>query len=541
VGDFMLAFDANTGDGEDGPVAMARRWVGGLAIERKCLDDIVCRSAERGEGPHFRQERQLRFSGIKYPCFLIEGDLSNTDKIRPNVGQGRELESLERLDVIQSREELLGYMCGITCRNFGRHRVSVLHTTTSMETAIMLAALSVVMADEYEGIERAKLKEVSMATLHKHWHGIARNKRGASLVEKLTANNLATGDAIHRIQRRFGDEAGLCAAYDNCSGDVQGELLLKDLSLCASNMCDEAEARDSGPAGVTAGERIHCSQNIFCALRRAHSASVVSSYSAKRCVVRMSASMAKTLDNLKGCGSYVHATVDPDPLWCADADFQSWLPWSKVTVEESWTGGSRRSGALFFVCVPGTVVVETLAAAFDALDAATIKSRLGGRDSRVFELSMVMAAWASIRQRFSPALQGAIAAEEALGYCPQVVILLDNLGRGSGKIGACGRLKTVHAQASSEPTLESSWEEQEGAAAAPCVYLGKATGPSISLSAATFITSQLSWVVNLFLTVAPLKLGYQIFHTNTATPVIEVVATFICVFYKQALLPYAVV
>ena len=33
----------------------AGRWLAGAVMERKTLKDIITRSADKGEGPHFRQ------------------------------------------------------------------------------------------------------------------------------------------------------------------------------------------------------------------------------------------------------------------------------------------------------------------------------------------------------------------------------------------------------------------------------------------------------------------------------------------------------
>ena len=567
VGDFMLVLDA-TGDADaDGQTAALRalqRWEAGIAIERKCIDDIVGRSSEPGEGPHFRQERTLRFSGIRHPLFLIEGDIHLAERCSPNTSGCAE-RCLQRLDVIQGRAELLRFMCGIACRNFGRNRVLILNPCTTVDTAILLAALAVVAANEHDDKQLAcggssAERRMSLAALQKHWAGRTRNGRQDDLRNFLStlssttvpASSSASSagvslDLVHRIERRFGDISSLLKAYYSCSSHVHAHHLLSDLSLCASNCCDEVSGKDDflGDKEMQEG-----SFKIYNAMIQrptdAATPVITRGVKSRQTHVALCREMNTAMDDLSGFSDYVVPVVLMDLGSTRDADIAP-FPWCRIITEDRGVPGSRRrSGAIFLVAVSGDTVIEALAAAHDKLRVQrgphncnwSSENSSSMKERRAFEMSVAEEAWTGIRSRYRADMAASIAREEQLGMCPQVAVLLDCLGGSNGRTGACGRLKTRFNALSC--ALHQHVEDRggEGHPEIGGIKLQNSSSVTISHEAARFLSIDLGWVVNLFVALAVMKHEYLVYHTSGSTPINEVVATFICEMQRQALLTY---
>jgi hypothetical protein len=166
------------------------KWLAGLVIERKSLADIITGSATAsgvsaitgskksasvlqardgesdcdadandvdggagglesfGDARHFRQERNLRFSGLPATAMLIEGRLTKCVHLQPLTRSSDPEKDLKHADVIDSPESLLRYMCACICRNVPPlHRVFVLHTEQFCHTSLLLAAFTAVLND----------------------------------------------------------------------------------------------------------------------------------------------------------------------------------------------------------------------------------------------------------------------------------------------------------------------------------------------------------------------------------------------------------
>lgn len=540
VGDFLLAFTDSTDE---------HQWVANMAIERKCINDIVSRSAEAGEGPHFRQERNLRFSGLKYSCFLIEGDINQTNRTKPLTSQGYEQQNLQRLDVIQDSADLLAYICGIVCRNFGKYRVKVLHTIVAMETSNLLAALTVVAADELERIHANNSKSLKLPTLssfQKYWHGKPRNSRQEKFTNDLDGIGIGS-DTVHRIERRFGDADGLLSAYDLCPSKISKQLLLSDITLSACNICEEAQEKDEcvGRAELQK-DSLQVAQHVLMESNNGYDLFISNDSPRIEREVNMvlSQSMFDYMDQMTGFPSNVKSTVVSE----SEVSHGSY-PWCELSIigglgalQDIMPGTKRYSAPIYFVSIPGFDVIEALAKAFDEI--FINQESCKGKD---FELKLARLAWDKVKNKMAFMLKNKFHNAVTEKRYPQMVVIIDNLGRGSGLIGACGRLKNVFAakvhasdsfreeavaRSSSSSSSSSLNNDDESI---HTVKLDKNRHP-MSVAAARYLTSQLSWIVNLTVAIAQLELDYQILHSTVACPTKEIISMFLVEYPKQALL-----
>lgn len=558
MGDFMLALvEEDHNSSRNSRADQSKRWVAEVAIERKCIDDIVSRSAE-SEGPHFRQERNLRNSLLKYPCFLIEGDVNHTDRSAPRVPQGFEDQYLEqRLDIIHNREELLGYMCGIVSRNYGTHKVMLLQTSNPVESSIMLAAISVIVADEFDRLLASSLvpKLPELTRFQKYWNGKVRNGRQDLFAGDLECENIST-HMVQRIERRFGESHALDYVYQQlCQTEANRKLLLTDLSLSASNLRDEVIERDQDFI-VNDVSSIRSESKKIAELRLS-SMSLSSSASQDfwispdkweiqhGTVVYHNTAFDKLTDSMKGYADFVsHRIVDstqssPEELselaWCEIVKRRTAvLPGLSTTVR-------HRSSSTFMTIFQGMNIIEALTDAIDEIGISSVpahrsnntemdaKEQIALSQDRQKELQYVRKAWENLFATFSPELLNRWNAEKNRSRCPQMVILLDNFGRGSGVIGACGRLKNVYAD-----TAQGS---QSSSTSSSYLYLAKNRKP-ISLTAARELTSKLSWITNLFFVVGMFEYGVQPFHCNNSLTSPEIIGTLVNEIHKNAFLPY---
>eukprot|EP00960_Hanusia_phi_P031465 749300-Hanusia_phi.AAC.13 len=203
-----------------------------IVIERKTVDDIVSRSAEKEEGPHFRQERILRAAGCPFSFFLLEGELEAADRSRPRVLPGKEEEERRRLDVISRREDLLRFLCGLVCRNYRRNVVLLAQTFNAIDSAMLLAALSKVFNWIWRrGREGGRGQSLSLVQ-HK-WSSRMRSRSEEQLAGRLQGK--VAQDMVIRVLRRFGSEEALMNAYVACKGREQQRELLVNLSPAACN------------------------------------------------------------------------------------------------------------------------------------------------------------------------------------------------------------------------------------------------------------------------------------------------------------------
>lgn len=258
-----------------------KRWVAEVAIERKCISDIMRRSAgaidkqqhydstgkmKWRHGPHFRQEKHLRNSMLQFPCFLIEGDLAREAKeekhvpLIPEDKKGsvtwREDYLSRSLDVIEDQQALLQYVCGIWTRNYGERRVYPLHTASPSETGELLAAFALVLGDKFsKGNSPSTSYLPEFGSFQHYWNGKVRNNRQRVGYARLndSTNTLSTEMEI-RLKRRFGSEIVRTLSYlndlhansdsDKVCETVRKSLILADVSLSSTNNRSEVLQHD---------------------------------------------------------------------------------------------------------------------------------------------------------------------------------------------------------------------------------------------------------------------------------------------------------
>ena len=527
MGDFMLCF-TNDDCSEVESTAC-------LVVERKCIDDIISRSGSSVEGPHFSQERAMRNSQLPHAFFLIEGSIVDRTNLQPRVSAHDPHELDDRLDVIRGKTDLLAYMCGIVCRNFGPCKVNVLHTSTTSETAVLLAALTVTVE---HCLLSAPPLQPSFESFQAHWRHAVRSVREGILHAKLRQVGISA-DMIHRIERRFGDEVSLHAVYSLCANEANRLYLLGDCSLAGSNFDEPAVALDD-PMGKTSmildgmnvlhgviQEELLVRETLLKSLKR-------------KLVVNCSEEMS--LLNAEFIGFKHEVTVNTMAMKQDDKVTHHRNLWCEMYVQSQCEGFNRKSSNLFVLVVQGFDVIESLAEAYDVLS-TTEKYVPTHVTDKEFELKVVRRAWDSLRKRFPQVMTRRLQVEVDSHRHPQVVLLMDKLGRSGGNVGACGRLKTEHARAMHTAVSVTDEVHHCGDVysvvhrSSASIRLDSNRRP-ISYPAATYLTSKLKWTLSLVTAVAQVELDYQVFGCSDAIPVTDMVTNFVNEMQRLALLPY---
>lgn len=228
----LWAREARAAAKDENQADIDRGLVFPLLIERKCLTDIIRRSADASgysrDGPHFRQERCLRYSALMttrdpshprmHSFLLLEGDLSafTADQLKPRVGSDEERD-LARPDVIaQGYHDVLATFAGVVARNVGsrvHHRVLVLQTTHE-SSAHMLAALAIVAA--HDAADRDTSGYVPFKAFNNDMRWQAFEREMTDLRQTLAQNGIDASFS-RLIERRFGSLEALRDALVSAS------------------------------------------------------------------------------------------------------------------------------------------------------------------------------------------------------------------------------------------------------------------------------------------------------------------------------------
>ena len=247
LGDFALIFDEKAEqDVIEEPQTGRRRpksgWASDFVMERKALQDIVSRSAgshtRSGSGPHWTQERRLRHCGLRFPCFLIEGDRSRVNQTNGPIFQHSD--HSENPDVITSSDDLRNYMAGVLARNYAEnHEVFLFNplnpgyarlTITGMCLVTLCSVLNKrVLGETMDGMSLDEFEKYCGK-----W-GADKKGREAEMKEKLMELDVER-EVVDRINRRFGDWDGLLQAYSLCEDDDCRRYLLADLGVGGTNL-----------------------------------------------------------------------------------------------------------------------------------------------------------------------------------------------------------------------------------------------------------------------------------------------------------------
>ena len=534
MGDFMLCFTS-----DDCSVVESTAC---LVVERKCLDDIISRSGSSVEGPHFSQERAMRNSQLPHAFLLIEGGIVDRPNLQPRVSAHDPHDLDDRLDVIRGKTDLLAYMCGIVCRNFGPCKVNVLHTSTISETTALLAALSVTVEHCLLSMSIPPLHP-SFDSFKAHWRRTMRSAREGILHAKLRQVGISA-DMIRRIERRFGDEVSLRAAYSLCANEANRLYLLGDCSLAGSNFDEPAVALDD-PMGKA--PMILDGMNVLRGV--IHEEVLVRECLLKSLKRQLVVNGSEEMILLNGDFIGFKHEVTVNKLARTRKEHDDELThhrsnlWCEMYVQSQCEGFNRKSSHLYVLVVQGFDVIECLAEAYDVLSTTENYVPTHVTD-KVFELKVVRRAWDSLRQRFPQVMTSRLQKEEEVDSHrhPQVVLLLDKLGRSGGNVGACGRLKTEHARAMhaavpATDEVHNCGDVYSIHCSSASIRLDSSRRP-ISYPAATYLTSKLKWTLSLVTAVAQVELDYQVFGCSDAIPVTDMVTNFVNEMHRLALLPY---
>lgn len=508
LGDFFLAFDGE----REGSC-----WSAGLAIERKAITDIVSRSADV-EGPHFKQERNLRYSGLRHVAILIEGDYRVDDsQVAPRVSSTHGEEDLERLDVISSTEELVGYVCGVICRNFGSAshcaNVMMLQTTSPKETATLLTALSLLLADHYDQ-QTSPVRLPTLSSVSKYWHAGKVKSRRNELKERIDVSD----DMAYRLDRRFGDQRSLMLACNLCESDVQRTHLLCDLSTAGSNLRPEVVDREEFP--IVTGELVDDSIVVAEAIanvapptpRKKQAADDDVVIDTRQVYVKMNESMNALLMPLDGFADQFHFESSSSGSYA----------FCEITVEAGSTRARsiRSSSPLFIAVIPGMDMVELLCKAYDSVVSREV-DRSSSVRNRGFDLKVVRTAVHMLEEGLHPELRERMVLTNESH--PQLLLLVENLGHGGSTVGATSRLLKEH-NAMERDNKVLLPEDQLDVS-----YLdGKSHRRPVSFQAAHYFFPHLRFMVNLLTAVITMEQGWQMLHVsekNGALPAKTMVMT----------------
>ena len=510
LGDFTFVFenDPQGNNEEETPIKRKRNidnanplsyWNAGVVIERKCVRDIIGRSAEKDEGPHFKQERNLRNSGLNHPFMLIEGDCFRiANCIKPRVSRD---EDMDKLDIISDSEELLCYICGVISRNFGTsHQVQVLNTFDVKETAVMLSAIGYLLNHQFTICKKSILAP-NQTLLSKYWHWRPTKARRETLSELLSSAGVSA-DMRYRIQRRFDDKVSLNAAYELCDNSLISATLLKDLSVSASNLSrdyDDIEHSLSSTEFVEETQPDLDSQDQlmlgvqFSSSKNSSSSSSSSKFTfdgfgmkkmfddslrsstisngpvvelstlqsklllndinlltilkSRRTVVKMNEEMNKLMDSFNGYPSHIIPSLfdasngKETTLNGAELFSSSAWPLCKICVQDTLPDSSQNfSDSLCLLVLSGRVIVSALGLSIDKKFNKTGDSHIHNQN-----ILSVIAQAVGLIERHYPVELGSIIQSSLQNpdRSLQIVWLVENLGRGIGRNGAFGRLHHV--------------------------------------------------------------------------------------------------
>lgn len=472
MGDFIICM---------GSKANNSSWVSNCVIERKTLNDIVSRSAGTEKsyhydsleekwrdktGPHMKQERKLRQSGLCDCFMLIEGILSENafQGLCPKVRDVNGLE-LENPDVIIRLQDLRSYIGSVLARNYSKDRqVRCLLTPNIQATGQLFKAL--LLAEEFhfmigDAATRLLPEWESFASHCNAWGGVNQGREHA-LRRRLHENNIHS-EMAERIVRRFGDWDSLLYLYKICirnhsdsSVELRCSLLLAELEVAGTQTQCKAITEntkafnaffESRKVWETVKETLKTSTsyNDISSLNPdtvIPLASLAHQHCNKKSVIRMSKCMSKRLQSLQ---ANIQSAFSFEP----DED----SPFSSTTSKETTVYANarihcesklhtnkleivRKSYNHCIVVVPGMDVIEAIVLAL------TDYQRFGGDASRNYrDCEIAYYALKSIESLRFPSFFGE--------FTDQRIVLIEGLANGANS-GAFYQLAKLIKTAQSE-------------------------------------------------------------------------------------------
>lgn len=351
--------------------------------------------------------------------FLIEGEFWTATNIKPKISSGlngrNDLLRPDSMSEDERKYDLMRYLCGIICRNFGDHCVYVLKSDTIASSTLLFAAIT-----KYLHTARHEMNCQPLTLFQNDNQQI--NIRRSNFLS--TLDRIADGDSdvVSRTARRFNDYNSIISAYSQCATDLNARYLLSDLSLGGSNT-----SNDSFYISATEKEAMNqfsekmLKKVIELEVGSASSAQILSCSSSEVCNQKRVTCFTSTERLAKLIGDDIPEFVEVSiaDKFLSDNSF----PWCELRT----SCDGRQSNALMIVVLSGIALVEALAVAYDILN-----------DPQVTEIELVRGAFSIIESQFPPSLADRIDLTTNGGG--QVVIIFESLGSGSGHRGAMSKL-----------------------------------------------------------------------------------------------------
>ena len=539
MGNYMLALVGNNQDMGSSPISCREMWIADVVIEKEPVDRIVLESSAI-VGPHFRKERNLRNSMLKYAFFLIEGDLNSANELSPHIPPGFQDDYLEqKMDVIGNREELIGYICGIWSRNYGNRNVILLHTENTEDTSMMIAAVCTVFANRDDADNYCYSDFPLFSEFQKYWNERVCNSRQDYLAGELECEEIST-HMVQRIERRFGETNSLEYVYSKlCHSDESRQFLLSDLSLSSSNLRGEIIARDNEyikDYAVIIRESSKVASIYHPSVVFNNSWDEMGLSLHHDTIVYHNELLDNLTNSMEGYGDFVsHELIESSelsPIRIASASNETMLrthiiPWGEIVKRRTVSCSTskfpfcrQRSSSMFLAILEGIDVVEAIAFAVDEIcKSSSLTNNLYDYQS---DVKCVKSAWKRILAFFPKELMNRWSTEKKESRYPQFVLLLENLGN------SLDQLKSEYANAcllSSPVTVKVS------------VTLGKGR-EEISMNVATVLNRKLRWMVNLFVILGIVEYGFQPFPCNSSVTAVEIFGTLVNEVHENFLLTF---
>lgn len=532
-------------------------WISDCVIERKTLNDIVTRSTGESKGngvtvsktgPHMKQEKFLRQSGLRQVFMLLEGDINTTASARGPLKGYNGDEDLENPDVIEDKDALLRYLAGIIGRNYSPDRkVHFLQTQNNAYTILLLTAITVVVdrqlkAGRYLGNNTNVLSSWDSFSSHSN-----KSKRGKSGREAIFRKILQDGqiheEMIELLVRRFGDRDSLVYAFKTCytnhpleseCPNIRCALLMSDLSVGGSQLHCKYLSSDcfiTDPMAIKVESiKVWHLVKALCStyfnfpeyfssspLRSVHDLQALH-VGIKETTVKMSHDMSdlspKRFEHFPK-----EYKVQYDDEIILSFSSMSVFPCMRITTAEACGGVERKSLCTNVILVSGEDLVEALVQATTAQQLRHLNGQEQGGHKSVSECEIVIQALDIIKLKF-PLYFGDKQPQ-------QLIVIFEKFinFRNTNSV-AMGKLKKLVTMDSSG-NLSLSGEES---------MISWAKDTPLSLNAARVVSANSDWLVQLVLAVASVELGWQCIYTANEAETEMYIKSIVIEAHRQSLL-----
>lgn len=421
---------------------------------------------------------------------LVEGEFWTAHAMKARVSSHQGNKDLERPDAMSDDNktaDLMRYISGIICRNFGKNIVYPVITPSTASSTLLFVVITDVIKNHMISYDQNR---PTYAKLKFHLENAKKITERRKEFLKSLKDLICSEDAIGRVSRRFSDMNSLLSAYSICKTEKNASMLLSDLSYGGSNMDSPKFQFDLNPNEIL--DLKQSSESIWAQVQqegKRNNRIVISKSSSS------SSALFATLPNRKTVAlafNGMQKVVDNqfDKVSIIPKEDESTISWATVVTSSD----ERSSTPLVIIVLSGVEIVELWAKAFDMLE-----------DPATKEIDVVRVAFQLIESNFSSDLNDAIDDTKSEGG--QIVILIDNLGTGSGVKGAVGKLQRFHSM---------STRQQPGAAPSPAatqICMGE-DREHFSMNASQYITMKASYMVHCFTTIGVFEHQYQIIPTS---------------------------